>query len=177
MDFLICLLVKSRLSICSQYFTRFVTIIFRELIAQGIMLTFIDDLVIYSENEVQALQSLKSVLKIASEYGLQINWTKANLIRRRVEYLVHEVEDGQVRPSPDKTDAVMRYPEPRTYKQLHSFIGLTSYLRKYIPNYALIDKLLTDLLEKDVNFVFRNEQRTFCKKENDGVNFIIWTRR
>lgn len=147
------------LSVCPKYFMRFISIIFRDLIAQGIIVVFIDDILIPAKDEVQALERLKQVLAVASEYGLQINWNKANLICREIEYLGHKISNGEVRPSSDKTDAVVRYPEPRNVKQLHSFVGLISYFRKYIQNYALIAKPLTDLLKKDAIFQFNDVQR------------------
>lgn len=136
------------LAVCPKVFTRFINIIFRDLVARGIVLIFVDDLIIPSENEEKAVERLEEVLKVASEYGLEINWKKSQLICKKVEYLGHLIENGEVRPSPDKTDAVVRYPVPKTIKQLHSFVGLTSYFRKFIPNYASIAQLLTDLLKK-----------------------------
>lgn len=147
------------LSVCPKYFMRFVTIIFQELITKGVLIIFIDDLLIPASDELQAVERLKEVLAVASQYGLQINWKKAQLLCRRIEYLGHIVEDGQVQPSKEKTEAVTRYPEPKSLKQLHSFVGLTSYFRKYIKDYALIAKPLTDLLKKGINFQFNDIQR------------------
>lgn len=93
---------------------------------------FYDNLLIPSIIELQALHRLKEVLAVASEYGLQIIWKKAQLLCRRIEYLGHVIDDGKIQPSSEKTDAIIRYPEPKTLKQLHSFIRLTSYFRKYI---------------------------------------------
>lgn len=101
---------------------------------------------------------------MASQYGLEINWKKSQLVQRQVEYLGHIIQDGQVRPSPEKTDAVARFPQPANTKQLQSFIGLTSYFRKYIQNFALIAKPLTDLLRKESEFDF-NESCRFAFEE------------
>lgn len=147
------------LSICPKIFMRFVTIIFRELIMEGVMSIFIDDIVIPAQDEREAVERLKRVLEVASSYGLQINWKKAKLVCREIEYLGHNIQAGEVRPSSEKTEAVLRYPEPRTIKQLHSFVGLTSYFRKYIPNFATIAQPLTDLIKKDADFVFNDEQK------------------
>lgn len=130
--------------------------IFQELIAKGILVIFIDDLLIQAQDEFRAVENLKEVLAVASQYGLQINWKKAQLLCRRIEYLEHIIENGTVQPSKEKTEVIARYPEPKTLKQHHSFIGLTSYFSKYIKDYALIAKPLIDLLKKDQNFEFND---------------------
>lgn len=146
------------LSICPKYFMRFISIIFRELLLKGEVMIFIDDLLIPATDEEEAVHRLKKVLLIAEQYGLEINWKKAKLICQEIEYLGHLVRNGEVQPTPEKTDAVLRYPMPTTVRQVHSFIGLTSYFRKYIPYYASIAKPLTDLLRKDNIFSFGEEQ-------------------
>ncbi|XP_073958313.1 uncharacterized protein [Choristoneura fumiferana] len=109
------------------------------------------------QDETQAVERLKLVLVRASQYGLEINWKKAQLIQRKVEYLGHVVEDGTVQPTPEKIDAV-----------LHGFVGLASYFRKFIQNFALIARPLTELLKKDVDFTFGEPQKAafnILKKE------------
>lgn len=154
------------LSICPKYFTRYINIIFRALIVKGIVLIFIDDLIILAEDEQQGLERLKEVLKVASEYGLEINWKKAQLLQRSVEYLGHVVSNGMVKPSPEKTEAVRKFPVPKNLKSVHSFIGLTSYFRKFIQDYAVIAKPLSDLL-KNGEFYFDEAQRLAFEKLKD----------
>lgn len=145
------------LSNCPKVFMRFINIIFRDLIEKGVVLIFIDDIIIPAKDEEEALERLRDVLRVASEYGLNINWKKTELLSRKIEYLGHIIENGNVHPSAEKTDAVLRYPQPQTIKQLQRFLGLTSYFRKFILKYSSIAAPLTDLLKKNVDFNFDEE--------------------
>ncbi|GFU68076.1 retrovirus-related Pol polyprotein from transposon 17.6 [Trichonephila clavipes] len=72
--------------------------------------------------------------------------------------LRHIVESGTIKPSPTKTLAVRKFPEPTTIKQVQSFLGLTGYFRKYIKDYSKIAKPLSDLTRKENLFVFGTQQ-------------------
>ncbi|KAL0881567.1 hypothetical protein ABMA27_001398 [Loxostege sticticalis] len=146
------------LSICPKFFTRFINMIFSDLIKRGILLIFIDDLIILSKDKSEGISRLQEVLKVASEYGLEINWKKCQILQTSVEYLGHIISKGTVKPSTEKIKAVKTYPVPRSLKEVHSFIGLTSYFRKFIQNYALIARPLSDMLKKGA-FCFEDEQK------------------
>ncbi|GFS70735.1 transposon Tf2-8 polyprotein [Trichonephila clavipes] len=75
----------------------------------------------------------------------------------------HIVESGTIKPSPTKTLAVRKFPEPTTIKQVHSFLGLTGYLRKYIKDYSKIAKPLSDLRRKENLFVCGAQKEAFEK--------------
>ncbi|GFY09964.1 retrovirus-related Pol polyprotein from transposon 17.6 [Trichonephila clavipes] len=66
-----------------------------------------------------------------------------------MEFLGHIEESGTIKPSPTKTLAVRKFPEPTTIKQVQSFLGLTVYFRKYIKDYSKIAKPLSDLTRKE----------------------------
>lgn len=119
-----------------------------------------DDLIIPSENCEVGIERLKIVLETASRSGLIINWNKCSFLTTRVDYLGHVIENGLVRPSERKTEAVMRYPEPRNIKQIQSFLGLMGYFRKFIAGYSKIARPLTSLLKANAKFVFDRDERS-----------------
>jgi hypothetical protein len=51
---------------------------------------------------------------------------------------------------PGKVRDVLDGKLPRTVHQLHSFLGLAGYYRRFIPNFSKIAKPITDLLKKDM---------------------------
>ncbi|GFV99425.1 retrovirus-related Pol polyprotein from transposon 17.6 [Trichonephila clavipes] len=70
-----------------------------------------------------------------------------------------------LKPSPTKTLAVQKFPEPTTIKQVQSFLGLTGYFRKYIKDYSKIAKPLCDLTRKEKPLCFSglNKKEAFEK--------------
>jgi len=120
-----------------------------------------DDLIIPSQNIEQAIDDLKHVIRVTSQAGLHINWRKYQFIQTKIEYLGHVVINGTVAPSECKINAVMRFPTPKCVRDLQSFVGLTSYFRKFIPRYSTIARPLTNLLRNDVEFRYGKNEGIF----------------
>lgn len=142
-----------------RVFQRYINFVLRDLINKKIVAVYVDDIIILAKDVDEAIERLKMVLDVAANAGLEIKWSKCQFLLRTVEYLGHIVEEGRIRPSPSKTVAVRKFPEPSTIKNVQSFLGLTGYFRKFIDGYATIAKPLSDLTRKETKFVFKEEQR------------------
>ncbi|GFY04962.1 retrovirus-related Pol polyprotein from transposon 297 [Trichonephila clavipes] len=125
----------------------------KDLTQKGNVISYLDDLVIPAKNEQEGLEKLKIIFEVAKKYGLEIKF-KCQFLKKKIEFLGHIVESGTIKPSPTKTLAVRKFPEPTTIKQVQSFLGLTGYFRKYIKDYSKIAKPLNDLTRKENLFVF-----------------------
>ncbi|GBO21406.1 Retrovirus-related Pol polyprotein from transposon 297 [Araneus ventricosus] len=90
---------------------RYINTIFRHLINDGIVLPYLDDIIILSSSFEEGIERVERVLSIASEYGLEINFNKSHFLKKRIEFLGHVVEDGKIFPSTLKTKAVLNFPE------------------------------------------------------------------
>ncbi|GFS51926.1 retrovirus-related Pol polyprotein from transposon 17.6 [Trichonephila clavipes] len=142
------------LSTSPGVFQRYVSSIFRDLNRKGIVISYLDDLVIPAKNEQEGLEKLKIIFEVAKKYGLEIKFKKCQFLKKKIEFLGHIVESGTIKPSPTKTLAVRKFAEPTTIKQVQSFLGLTGYFRKYIKDYSKIAKPLSDLTRKENLFFF-----------------------
>lgn len=155
------------LSKCPSVFQRFINSAFRDLIIKGYVLPYMDDIIIPAKDETQAIERLKAVLEVASEFGLEINFHKCQFLYRKIEFLGHVISDGKLYPSPSKIKCVINYPEPKNTKDVQKFLGLSGYFRKFIPSYSLIAKPLSDLLRRNEPFQFNaNEKASFEKLKN-----------
>ncbi|GFT61957.1 retrovirus-related Pol polyprotein from transposon 297, partial [Trichonephila clavipes] len=143
------------LSNSPSVFQRFIYTVFRKLIRDNVLILYMSDLLIPSQNEAEGLNKLRVVLQTATDFGLELNLKKCNFLQRTIEFLGYMIENGTIKPSLSKTQAaVQSFPQPQTSRKLQSFIGLTNYFRKFIPNYALISRLLSNLLRDNVKFKF-----------------------
>lgn len=158
--------LKCPFGLCNSpaVFQRYVSHIFLPLTVKNIAVYYMDDIIIMSSTVEEGLERLKLVLDLASSYGLQIKKNKCQFLREKVIFLGYIIEDGHVQPSDEKSLAIKRFPQPRTFKQLQSFLGLTGYFRKFIASYASIAKPLSDLLKKDQVFTFGDIQKAAFEK-------------
>ncbi|GFT47064.1 hypothetical protein TNCV_3747231 [Trichonephila clavipes] len=74
------------LSTSPSVFQRYVYSIFRELTRKGIVIIYMDDLVIPAKDEKEGLEKLREVLEVASKYGLEMKFKKCQFLRRKVEF-------------------------------------------------------------------------------------------
>lgn len=147
------------LSSSPSVFCRFIQIIFRKLIAQGLVVTYMDDIIIIANNDDEAIKRLEIVLNQAASYNLNINWKKCDFLKRNIEVFGNEIENGTIKSSSSKIKAVNKYPEPKNIKELQRFLGFANYFRKFIDNYAFLAKPLTDLTKKDIKFKLGDEEK------------------
>ena len=109
---------------------------------------YLDDVVIYSISWQEHLRQLEEVLSRIRRAGLTIKASKCQMGMEECLYLGHTVGSGVVRPEVDKLEAVRLFPVPKTKRQVRTFLGLTGYYRKFIPDYASISAALSDLTKK-----------------------------
>ncbi|GFU44294.1 transposon Tf2-8 polyprotein [Trichonephila clavipes] len=147
------------LSISSNYFQRYINYVFRELLRDGTLIIYLDDIIIPATDEKEAYTKLARVLETASRYGIELNLKKYQFLQGKINFLGHVIQNGIIQLSAEKTVSVCNFPEPKNAKDVQSFLGLTGYFRKYIPSYAMIARPLSDLLRGTNPFEFGHAQK------------------
>jgi len=77
---------------------------------------------------------------------------KCKFAAAELDYLGHHISLCRVQPQMKEVEALLACPVPENRKQLQSFLGLAGYYGKFVPNYAQISAVLSDLLKKGSRF-------------------------
>ena len=90
-----------------------------------------------------------ALLKKLRKANLTAKPSKCFIGMNSIEFLGHEIGKGTLSPQQNKVDKIRNAPKPSTKKQMCSFLGLSGYYRKFIPNYASIAAPLTDATKRN----------------------------
>ncbi len=149
---------------------------------------YLDDCIVFANTWEDMVQNLRTVFQRLEQYGLRLKASKCKLFQREVKFLGHVVSEKGISTDPDKTAAVTNFSIPRNIKDVRSFLGLTGYYRKFIPEYAHKAEPLFKTLRKDIIFYWgKDQQDSFAELKSalvtapilafpmDGVPYIVDT--
>jgi hypothetical protein len=138
-------------------FQRLMDEVLREIIDEYAAV-YIDDIVIYSNTFEEHLQHVEEVLRRLKEANLIVKLEKCTFNQEETRLLGHIVGRNGIKTDPEKIEKVKNYPRPTNLRELRGAIGLFTYYRKFVPEFAKIARPLHELSRKDVKFEWKEKQ-------------------
>lgn len=117
-------------------FQRFINTIFKDLIDAGLIVIYIDDLLLATADCKEHMRLLKIILDRLAKRGLRLNLGKCGFGFDEIEFLGYSVSSAGISPSGSHTAAIQKYPLPTNARALHSCLGLFSYFRRFVPQFS-----------------------------------------
>ena len=119
-------------------FQAFMDSTFGDMIAEGWLIIYMDDVLVFAETKEECQEQTKQVLKWMQEEDLHLKLAKCAFDQMEVEYLGLVVKDGEVHMDPTKLQAVEQWEPPKLVKAVRSFIGFCNFYQKFIPNFSTL---------------------------------------
>lgn len=121
---------------------------------------YMDDVLVFGKDSTECLDRLEEVFKLLEKANLTLNLSKCAFLHSSIDYLGYEISGSGVRPGEKKIQSVINFPRPQNVHGVRQFLGLASYFRKFIKNFAQIALPLTLLLKKDISWEWSQEQES-----------------
>ncbi|GJW08412.1 putative reverse transcriptase domain-containing protein, partial [Tanacetum coccineum] len=109
--------------VCKPYLDKFVIV-------------FIDDILIYSRNEKEHEEHLKTILELLKKEELYAKFSKCEFWINTVKFLGHVIDSSGIHVDPAKIEAVKNWASPTTPSEIRQFLGLAGYYRRFIKGFS-----------------------------------------
>lgn len=120
---------------------------------------YMDDILVPSVSFDEGLERLATMFTKFREANLTLKLSKCYFFQTSVDFLGFEITSSGIRPGSKKIEAVKDFPTPQNVHNVRQFVGLASFFRKFIKNFAILAKPLTGLLKNDTPWVWGEEQQ------------------
>ncbi|WZZ69974.1 hypothetical protein YC2023_081344 [Brassica napus] len=114
------------------------------------------------------LQHVREVLSLIQHHQLSVKFKKCEFGKRELEYLGHIISNTGVTVDQSKVQAMTDWPVPTSVTELRGFLGLTGYYRKFVHDYGLIARPLTNLFRKG-KFTWSSKADTAFNKLKEAM--------
>jgi transposase InsO family protein len=144
--------------------------VFRDLLATGKVVVYMDDILIFSDDLTELRLLTRRVLDVLQEHKLCLKPEKCVFEALEVEYLGVIVSHGRLRMDPKKIEALAAWPVPRNKKDVQQFLGFINFYRRFVRNFAKLATPLNRLCGSVPWSWTTAEQESFVTLREAGVN-------
>lgn len=120
--------------------------------------TSMDDIIVWGSTRREHDDSLRKVFEAAASSNLRLNRSKCEFGSRELIFLGDLITDEGVKPDSAKVSAINDMETPKCKQDIQRFLGMVTYLAKWIPDLSEKSTHLRKLLEKDIAWQWNPEQ-------------------
>ena len=136
--------------------------IFEELITEGQVVVYLDDIFIFTETIDEHWAITQQVLEILQKHKLYLHTDKCEFKKTTVEYLGVIISHNPVAMDPVKIAGIAEWPTPTNKKKVQSFLGFTNFYWQFIKGFSEHTHPLFDLMRNNSVWCWKvSEQSAF----------------
>ena len=134
-----------------------------ELVLKGMTrkqcVVYIDDVIVYGTTFEETHNRLQAVFDRLRQAQLRLKPKKCFLFKPSTLYLGYVVSSEGVKPDPNKVESLRTWHRPCDIRGLRAFLGMASYHRKFIRNFAEVAEPLILLTRRGTPWVWEDPQQ------------------
>ena len=119
---------------------------------------YLDDIIVLGETFEHHLTLLQEVFRRLRSANLRLNPEKCQFGRRSLQYLGHLITAEGIRTDSEKVAYISQLSPPINVRGMRRFLGIASWYRRFVPDFAKIAAPLTHLLKKGVTWRWDGDQ-------------------
>ena len=100
------------------------------------LIVYLDDIIIFSSSFDEHIKDLREVFGRLKDAHLKLKPSKCYMAQYKIHYLGHVISADGIETSVDKIEAIRQMKIPSNKKELRTWLGMCSYYRKFIPQFA-----------------------------------------
>jgi len=136
----------------------------------GKIIIYMDNILIFTQTMDKHKKIVKQVLQILADNKLSLHPKKCKFHQTKIEYLGVILSKDTIETDPTKTKEVAQWPEPQDKREVGQFLGFCNFYHRFIPGFAQVAKLLTELTGKRAWKWQEEEKNIFNKLKNKMTN-------
>ena len=110
--------------------------IFQDLIAEGIMVVYLDNILIFTRMEEEHAKAIQQVLQVLQENKLFLCLEKCEFYKERIEYLGLVISENKVSMDPVKVVGVWKWSTPENKIDIQTFLGFINFYYRFIWDFS-----------------------------------------
>lgn len=125
---------------------------------------YVDDFVLCAQSFDEMISQIEILAECLNRAELAISVNKSIFGLKRVRFLGHVIDEDGIHMDKSRFEAIEKYKRPRNVSEVRSLIGIAAWYKKFIDGFSDLTAPLTELLKKNVHFVWTaKHDRAFQK--------------
>jgi RNase H-like domain found in reverse transcriptase/Reverse transcriptase (RNA-dependent DNA polymerase) len=142
-----------------------------ELITEGIVVVYLDNILIFTKTVEEHQKIVQRVLGVLQTHGLSLKPEKCEFEKTSIEYLGVVISQDTIMMDPAKVTGVSEWPVPTTKKEVQSFLGFVNFDRRFIKGFSHLTRPLFNLTKNNSIFHWSSDEQTTFSALKEKIPF------
>nr|GEY40031.1 putative reverse transcriptase domain-containing protein [Tanacetum cinerariifolium] len=139
------------------------------------MNVFSGDILIYSKSRKEHDGHLQLILKLLKEEELYFKFSKCEIWLSKVQFLGHVIDSEGIHVDPNKIDSIKDWALPKTPTEIHQFLSLSGYYRRFIEAKAAFQLFKQKLCSASILALPEGSENflVYCDASHKGLGTVL----